>query len=187
MSGLAEHTPKYHLKVIVCGSGAVGKTSIVHRYVHDKFEHNYLLTVGIEPSNRLLEVNGRSGSELVNLLIFDVAGEKQFQTFREIFFRKAHGALMVFDLTRPETLEDLYDWKAQIDSQLGGKRIPLVLCGNKSDLEDLNKLNYADLEDKVIPDLAPIKYLETSAMSDSNIREAFKTLASEILTSSSIL
>ncbi|MFW9779196.1 MAG: Rab family GTPase [Candidatus Heimdallarchaeota archaeon] len=187
MSELAKRSPSYHLKIIVCGSGAVGKTSIIHRYVHDRFEHNYLLTVGVEPSNRLLEINGKSGPKLVNLLIYDVAGQKQFQTLRDIFFRKAHAALLVFDLTRPETLEDLYDWKEQIDNRLGEDQIPLILCGNKSDLEDSIDIDYGKLEDEIIPDLSPIKYLETSALADINIRKAFKILTSEILRRKNIL
>lgn len=174
---------KYHLKIVVCGTGAVGKTSIVRRYVEDKFEFNYLLTVGLDPSNRRIEVNGT----LVNLVIFDVAGQKRFQTLRDVFFRKANGALLVFDLTRPETLDELYEWKQQIDDKLGKDRIPAILIGNKSDLEDMIKIDYGHLEDNVIPDFSPIKYLETSAYQDENIRETFLYLTKEILKRQGIL
>lgn len=174
---------KYHLKIIVCGAGAVGKTSIVRRYIEDKFEFNYLLTVGLDPSNRIIEVDGI----LVNLVIFDVAGQKRFQTLRDVFFRKANGALLVFDLTRPETLDELYEWKMQIDKRLGKDRIPIILVGNKSDLEDMIQIDYGLLEDKIIPDFAPIKYLETSAYQDENIRETFINLTKEILKQQDIL
>lgn len=173
----ADDKAKYHLKIIVCGAGAVGKTSIVRRYVEDKFEFNYLLTVGLDPTNRRIEVDGT----LVNLVIFDVAGQKRFQTLRDIFFRKANGALLVFDLTRPETLDELYEWKEQIDNRLGKDRIPIILVGNKSDLEDIVRIDYGYLEDQVIPDFTPIKYLETSAYQDENIRETFFYLTKEIL------
>ncbi|MFX1505277.1 MAG: Rab family GTPase [Promethearchaeota archaeon] len=168
---------KYHNKIIICGAGAVGKTSIVRRYVEDKFEFNYLLTIGLEPSNRIIEVDGI----LVNLIIFDVAGQKRFQTLRDVFFRKANGALLVFDLTRPETLDELYEWKQQIDKRLGKDRIPTILVGNKSDLDDMIQVDYGILEDNVIPDFGPIKYIETSAYQDDNIRETFFTLTKEIL------
>ena len=174
---------KYHLKIIVCGSGAVGKTSIIRRYVEDKFEFNYLLTVGLDPSNRQIEVNGF----LVNLVIFDVAGQKRFQTLRDVFFRKANGALLVFDLTRPETLDDLYDLKKQIDDRLGRDRIPNILIRNKSDLEEMIRIDYGFLEDQVIPDFLPIKYLETSAYQDENIRETFSLLTKEILKKQGII
>ena len=113
---------KYHLKLIITGAGAVGKTSLVRRYVDNKFEFNYLLTVGMDPTNRLVEIDGI----LVNLVIFDVAGQERFQTLRDVFFRKANGALMVFDLTRSETLDDLYTWKEQMDSRLG-ENLPKIL------------------------------------------------------------
>ena len=178
-----EEKAKYHLKIIVCGAGAVGKTSIVRRYVEDKFEFNYLLTVGLDPSNRRIEIDGI----LINLIIFDVAGQKRFQTLRDVFFRKANGALLVFDLTRPETLDELYEWKLQIDNRLGKDRIPTILVGNKSDLEDMIQIDYGLLEDEVIPDFGPIKYLETSAYQDENIRETFSILTKEILKRQGIL
>jgi small GTP-binding protein len=172
---------KYHLKIIVCGAGAVGKTSLVRRYVEDKFEFNYLLTVGMDPSNRLIEL----GDILVNLVIYDVAGQKRFQALRNVFFRKANGAILVFDLTRSETLDELEEWKQQIDERLG--KIPLILVGNKSDLEDRIRIDYEFLEDKVIPEYNPIKYLETSAYQDQNVRETFTLLTREILKQKGIL
>ncbi|MHA1969392.1 MAG: Rab family GTPase [Candidatus Hodarchaeales archaeon] len=172
---------KYHLKIIVCGAGAVGKTSLVRRYVEDKFEFNYLLTVGMDPSNRLIEVD----DVLVNLVIFDVAGQKRFQTLREVFFRKAHGAILVFDLTRSETLDELEEWKHQIDERLG--EIPLILVGNKSDLEDQIQIDYESLEDTIIPEFKPLKYLETSAYQDKNVRETFSLITKEILSQKGII
>ena len=174
---------KYHMKIIVCGTGAVGKTSIVRRFVEDKFEFNYLLTVGMEPSNRKLEVE----DNLVNLIIFDVAGQDRFMTLRDVFFRKANGALLVFDLTRPDTLDNLYEWKEQIDERLGTDRIPIVLIGNKADLEDSIKIDYEALEDNIIPNFKPIKYLESSAYLDQNVHQGFSILAKEILKRQGIL
>ena len=178
---------KYHMKIIVCGSGAVGKTSIVRRFVEDKFEFNYLLTVGMEPSNRKIEIEDSPENHLVNLLIFDVAGQDRFMTLRDVFFRKASGALMVFDLTRPETLDDLYEWKQQIDERLGADAIPTVLIGNKSDLEDSIQLDYGALEDDAIPKFKPLEYLETSAYLDQNVHKSFSILTKEIMKRQGIL
>ena len=171
------------MKIIVCGTGAVGKTSIVRRFVEDKFDFNYLLTVGMEPSNRRLEVE----NHLVNLIIFDVAGQDRFMTLRDVFFRKANGALMVFDLTRSETLDDLYEWKKQIDDRLGADKIPTVLIGNKADLDDSIQLDYGALEDNVIPHFKPLEYLETSAYLDQNVHKAFSLLSKEIMKRQGIL
>ncbi|NHJ02583.1 MAG: GTP-binding protein [Candidatus Heimdallarchaeota archaeon] len=178
----SDRKPKYHLKLIVTGGGAVGKTSLVRRYVDDKFDFNYLLTVGMDPTNRLIEINGL----LVNLIIFDVAGQERFQTLREVFFRKAHGALLVFDLTRSDTLDELYTWKEQIDSRLG-EDLPKILVGNKCDLEEEIQIDYETLEDHVIQEFKPLKYIETSAYLDKNVREVFTDLTREILSKQGII
>ena len=99
---------KLFFKLIVCGTGGVGKTSLIRRYVENKFEENYLMTLGMDPTNTAIEVDFGNGKTVpVNLIIYDVAGQDRFQSLREVFFRGAHGALLVFDLTRPETLDEL--------------------------------------------------------------------------------
>lgn len=165
---------KFHLKLIMCGTGAVGKTSIVRRFVEGKFEHRYLMTVGMEPSNRLVDIEGNK----VNLLIYDVAGQKRFETLRELFFRGAHGGFLVFDLTRAEeTLNELQEWKDQIDQRSAD--IPLILVGNKSDIAELD----SDIdEEEIIDKLGAMIYVETSASNDTNIDKIFTELAREILT-----
>lgn len=180
---MEQRKAKYHLKIIVCGAGAVGKTSLIRRYVEDKFEFNYLITVGLDPSNRFIEIN----NTLINLIIFDVAGQKRFQSLRDVFFRKANAAILVFDLTRPDTLDELYEWKEQIDNRLGKDQIPNILIGNKSDLEDMIKVDYEALEDTVIPEFKSIKYLESSAYLDQNVREIFTLITKETLKRQGIL
>ncbi|MFW9995252.1 MAG: GTP-binding protein [Candidatus Odinarchaeota archaeon] len=171
---MSDRKPKYHLKIIVCGTGAVGKTSLIRRYVENKFNHHYLMTVGLEPSSRLIEIDDIP----VNLVLFDVAGQKRFETMRDIFFRGAHGGLLVFDLTRAEdTLNELGEWKEQIDQRCP-EGIPLVLIGNKSDVATFDR---DIIEDEVIPRMETIKYLETSALLDENVSKAFEELAREIL------
>lgn len=182
---MSSRKAKYHLKLIVCGSGAVGKTSIVRRYVEDKFEHNYLITVGMDPSNRLVEIDINGETTLINLIIFDVAGQERFQTLREVFFKGAHGALLVFDLTRPETLESLFDWKEQIEKRASG--IPLILVGNKCDLDDSITIDYRILEDEIIPKLNISEYFETSAFTDIKVRDVFKAITTSSLINQGII
>ena len=80
---MVEKKPQYHLKIIMCGAGAVGKTALVRRYVENKFDHNYLLTIGMDPSNKIIDVKDESGeTHKVSLLIYDVAVQYRFQTLR---------------------------------------------------------------------------------------------------------
>ena len=178
--------PKYHLKIIVCGTGAVGKTSTIRRFVEDRFEEKYLLTVGMEPSNHIIEIKNGDSFIPVNLIIYDVAGQRRFQTLREVFFRGAAGAVFVFDLTRPQTLDELRDWHQQVMDRVG--EIPIVLIGNKSDLENEIAINYEELEESFIPSLIGFKkYFETSALMGEKVYDAFKTLTMEILVQQNIL
>ena len=150
---MKEKKPNYFLKLIICGAGGVGKTAIVRRYVQNKFDHNYLLTVGMEPSNKIIDYkDGKS----CNLLIYDVAGQERFQTLREVFFRGANGALLVFDLTRAKTVDDLITWHRQILDRVG--QIPTFLIGNKSDLDNKREIDEKTIFEKLIPKFKPLKY-----------------------------
>jgi Ras-related protein Rab-18 len=169
-----------YFKIIVCGEGGVGKTSLIRRYVENKFEENYLITLGMDPTNTAIEVELEDNKVIpVNLILYDVAGQERFQSLREVFFRGAHGALLVFDLTRPETLEKLEKWYADVFNSAG--KIPTMLIGNKSDREDEVAIDYQVIEDVIIPKFNCLKYIETSAYLDSNVYDAFHEISKGIL------
>ncbi|MHA2105530.1 MAG: Rab family GTPase [Candidatus Hodarchaeales archaeon] len=169
----------YSLKLIVCGSGGVGKTSIVRRYVENKFSAGYLLTLGMEPSNRTINIKIDNKTYSINQQIWDVAGQKRFQFVRKLYFSGASGALLVFDLTKPNTLTELREWRAEILDRVGP--IPMLLIGNKSDLKNHISINNNDLENIFIPEYGVQKYVMTSALLDKGISEAFNFLTSHIL------
>lgn len=171
---------KLFFKLIVCGTGGVGKTSLIRRYVENKFEENYLMTLGMDPTNTVIEVDvGKDKPVPVNLIIYDVAGQDRFQSLREVFFRGAHGALLVFDLTRPETLDELEKWYTDLYDRAGP--IPTLLIGNKADLEDEINVDYQVIEDVVVPKFKVVKYVETSCYLDKNVYQSFHDLTKEIL------
>jgi small GTP-binding protein len=170
---------KLFFKIIVCGTGGVGKTSLIRRYVENKFEENYLMTLGMDPTNTAVEIDVGGKTIVVNLIIYDVAGQDRFQSLREVFFRGAHGALLVFDLTRPETLDELEKWYRDLYDRAGP--VPTILIGNKADLEDEINIDYQTIEDVVIPKFKVIKYLETSCYLDKNVYQSFHDLVHSIL------
>ena len=177
---MVEKKPQYHLKIIMCGAGAVGKTALVRRYVENKFDHNYLLTIGMDPSNKVIDIKDESGeSHKVSLLIYDVAGQERFQTLREVFFRGAHGAFLVFDLTRDRTVDALIDWHRQIMERVGP--IPIFLIGNKADLTNDIEVDKETVMQKLMPRFGAKKYFETSALKNEGVMEAFHDIGLEAI------
>ena len=134
----------------------------------------------MDPSNTSVDVNiGNGKTKNVNLIVYDVAGQDRFQSLREVFFRGAHGALLVFDLTRPETLDDLEKWYQDLYDRTGP--VPTILIGNKADLEEEINVDYQAIEDVVVPKFKVVKYLETSCYLDKNVYQAFHDLTKEIM------
>ena len=162
----------YLFKLVFLGEGAVGKTSLVGRYVYDSFEGDYLATIGTDIHVKMIQVED---DVLVKLVVWDIAGQDDFAQLRKAYYQNTSGAFFVFDTTRPETIERVDEW---IDALYGVTGpIPLVLLENKVDLETaISKKNIKKLVEKYKVDL-----IQTSAKEDTNVEEAFKKMTKEIL------
>ena len=167
-------------KICLLGSFAVGKTSLVERFVHDRFDDKYLTTIGVKISQKLLApIHPLNSSQMVqhNFLIWDIAGFDKFNAVTLNYLRGASGALAVADLTRPETLTDMRDLCDQFLSV--NSEAKLVFVGNKIDIFQghetiLNELgatarSYAT------------HYLTTSAKTAEKVENAFMDLSKSIL------
>ncbi|MCK5614294.1 GTP-binding protein, partial [Candidatus Pacearchaeota archaeon] len=113
-------------KIILAGDGAVGKTSLINRFVTGAFAGDYKATIGVAIASKSLVVKDQE----VSLQIWDIAGQTLFREFRKKFYLRAQGALLVFDLTVPKSLDNLHlSWIKDIHQITG--EIPSVLIGNK--------------------------------------------------------
>ncbi|MFW9818631.1 MAG: Rab family GTPase [Candidatus Thorarchaeota archaeon] len=164
---------RYTFKVLLLGAPAVGKTSILYKFVRDEFSQKYITTIG---TNFLAKQIKTDRKDLVKLVIWDVAGHKRFKSLRKEFYIGTNGALVIFDLTRYNTFEEIEEWISEMFDTLQ-TNIPFVLIGNKSDLiKDIGR----SFENDYAKDYAEKhgnKYIETSAKTGENIEEAFKELA----------
>ncbi|MHA1271180.1 MAG: Rab family GTPase [Candidatus Helarchaeota archaeon] len=168
----------YKLKMLLLGAAAVGKTSLIQKFIKGKFEKDYKMTIGTDIFTKDLVVNYEGEDIPVVLAIWDIAGQERFSFFRPAFYKGASGALIVFDLTRYETFNPgITDWLKELWGYTG--RIPIVILGNKNDLEKYRAVRSEDAL-KYSKKIS-CTYLETSAKTGTNVENAFQIIATEMI------
>ena len=172
----------YFLKIVLMGDGAVGKTSLRNRFMGRGFKSQHLMTIGADFSTFQQIVDGNA----ITYQIWDLAGQEHFQAVRQRFFRGAMGGLLVFDVTRPETFQNIPNWLNELFRNSGRSVVPIVLLGNKADLKRAVSQKQAIEYSRVLSEtLAPygitVPYMDTSAKTGLNVQEAFTTLARQII------
>ena len=169
---MASETMK--VKVCLVGEGAVGKTCLIRRFIHDQFDDRYISTLGAKVSKKEIAFDGPNGPISLDMTIWDIMGEKGFrELLKEAYFHGAQGVLAVCDLTRKETLDDLEGWVSAVIKVTGN--IPIAFLGNKADLADERVVSQEDLEDAAKGHDAPALF--TSAKTGENVEAAFASLA----------
>jgi small GTP-binding protein len=168
------------LKVCLLGDGAVGKTSLIRRFVEDIFNDDYLLTIGTKTSKKRLIIK-KPELDLnihLTLIIWDIMGQVSFRKLlHPTYLKGAKGAILVGDLTRRETLEHFNDWVESL--QIEGRKVPSVFVANKSDLKDKHTYGRAELESVASVHGSP--FFMTSAKTGENVEEAFQALAQMLI------
>ncbi len=166
-------------KVCLVGEQAVGKTSLVRRFVLDAFDDSYIATMGAKVLKRDIEVSDETyGNLLVNLVIWDIMGNKSFRDlFKEAFFQGAQGLIAVCDVTRKATLTELESWIEAVSKVAGD--IPIQILANKVDLVDDTEIAEDDI--KEFSDRMGSTYVMTSAKTGENVEDSFDIVARKII------
>jgi len=161
-------------KICILGDFAVGKTSLVRRFVEGRFDDRYLTTIGVKVSRRPVKLQ----QELtVNLLIWDLAGGEEYTGVQTSYIQGSSGALLVCDLTRPNTFDALEPYARRLQAVNPGSA--LILAGNKADLAEQHQI-----EDEMLSELASTlqaAWFITSAKTGNGVETAFTNLANKIL------
>lgn len=159
-------------KICMLGSFAVGKTSLVRRFVEGFFSDTYLTTVGVKIDNKAVQVNGTE----ITLVLWDLYGDDDFQKIRWAHFRGAAGYLLVADGTRRATLEKAEFLEDRARKEIGP--VPFIFLLNKNDLPDEWEI---ESEDEAQLAAKNWTVLRTSAKTGENVDEAFVQLARKIV------
>ncbi len=172
---------QYLFKVLLLGDGAVGKTSIRERYMGKGFKGSYLKTIGADFASKKLTM----GDTQITMQIFDLAGQDAYVTARKAFYKGGRAAFLVFDLQDETTLVNLRQWAKDAIEFSQGSISTFVILGNKADLVETRMVSKEravqfcrQLSAETGLDLV---YLETSAKTGQNIKEAFDLLAYTLL------
>ncbi len=164
----------YLFKILVTGEGAVGKTSLLRRYVDGFFDDSTIMTVGVEFFIKEIIFDDVHCS----LQLWDLGGQKRFRYLLENYVMGARGALLLFDLTRMPKIGDILEW-VNI-ARLHDINLPIILVGSKNDLEDLMAVDdESALHIKNAFNM--IDYIKTSAKSGHNIELPFEILARKLI------
>ncbi|MFX1322264.1 MAG: Rab family GTPase [Promethearchaeota archaeon] len=164
------------LKVIIAGEGGVGKTTMLHRYIKGKFIEGLHMTIGVEFFLKELELDG----EKVMLQIWDFGGQERFRFLLKNYARGAKGALLMFDLTRTVTLENLEQWVKICRDE--NPELPIIFLGTKLDL--FNLITIKDEFALIYKEMYNLfEFLKISSKTGQNVDLAFELLAKEIIKS----
>ncbi len=163
-------------KVCLVGEKAVGKTSLIRRFVLNMFDDRYITTIGTKVSKKEVQVIDRDRDLTVDvdMTLWDIMGEKGFrELLKDAYFYGANAVLAVADLTRKRTLEDLDDWIDGVFRVVG--RIPVLITVNKSDLSGQAQFDENDV--KQFAQAFDSKFLHTSAKTGTGVEQTFRVLA----------
>jgi len=161
---------KIFLKGVVIGDGSVGKTSLIIRHVDKAFETDYKPTLGFDISLKTITIEETEAE----LLIWDIGGQAIFKEIRESYLEGAHCALLVYDITKKESFDNLGTWLSELNKYTG--TVPFILLGNKLDLEKDRAVS-KEMGQEEAKKIGAINFYETSAKSGAAVDDAFEELA----------
>ena len=167
-AGAAGATHKY--KLVFLGEQAVGKTSIITRFMYDTFDNNYQATIGIDFLSKTMYLDDRT----VRLQLWDTAGQERFRSLIPSYIRDSSVAVVVFDVTNKTSFANCDKWIEDVRAERGGDVI-IMLVGNKTDLTDKRQVSAEEGEAKAKK--LNVLFFETSAKSNTNIKQMFRKLA----------
>jgi len=175
MSTARQAAYDYLIKLLMIGDSGVGKSCLLLRFSDDSFTTSFITTIGIDFKIKTVEIDGKR----VKLQIWDTAGQERFRTITTAYYRGAMGILLVYDITDEQSFLNIRNWIRNIE-QHASDSVQKILIGNKCDMVD-DRVITTD-RGKELADEYGIKFFETSAKTDTNVKESFISIATDIVT-----
>ena len=171
-----DKTADFNFKLILIGDSQVGKTSLISRYIHDDFDENEKRSRVVKIQHKLFTIPNTVPARMAELHVWDTLGQEKFEAIAGIFFKGTAGAFLVFDLTRRETFEKMDRWYSKVEENCE-QQIVVMLVGNKCDLPT-RAVSYEEASEYAKS--KKFSYLEVSAKTGANVKNAFTQVVTEI-------
>ncbi|NWQ86402.1 RAB17 protein, partial [Burhinus bistriatus] len=166
--------PTYMYKVVLLGSTSVGKSSLAYRYVKNDFKES-LPTVGCSFFTQMVTLEVAA----VKFEIWDTAGQEKYHSVCHLYYRGAHAALLVYDITNKETLNRAKLWLRELEKEFLPDEIVIALVGNKMDLAAEREVTTEEGEE--FARTKGLLFMETSAKSNHQVNDIFMAIAQELI------
>lgn len=176
----ADENFDYSFNIILIGDSNVGKTCVVQHFISGSYRETQRSTIGVEVTVRSLDVDGKK----VKMQVWDTAGLKRFRSINQSYYRRAHAAIIAYDLTRKSTFDSVPHWIHEMEKH-GAENLVIMLIGNKSDLSEKRDVLFEEactLAEKH----GLLAVLETSAKESRNIADVFMLMARELIARKSL-
>jgi small GTP-binding protein len=157
-------------KLVLLGERGVGKTSIVNRFVYDKYNYKYEATLGVDFLSKRVNIEKRS----VRLQVWDTAGQESFRCLIPSYIKNSHVAVIVYDITDMNSFRQTQKWVNDAKKERDNDVI-LVLVGNKADMTEMREVDRSEALDKAKEYNA--LFIETSAENGFNVNKLFEDIA----------
>ncbi|XP_076462535.1 ras-related protein Rab-23-like [Babylonia areolata] len=173
MGEMREEEVEVAVKVVVVGNGAVGKSSMIQRYCKGIFTKDYKKTIGVDFLERQIEVGG----EDVRLMLWDTAGQEEFDAITKAYYRGAQACVLAFSTVDRDSFDAIETWKRKVEDEVG--EIAMVIVQNKIDLIDDAVVQMEEAEH--LAKKLRLRFYRTSVKENLNVDEVFRYLADKYL------
>ena len=161
-------------KILLLGDSEVGKSCFLMRYSDNVFVENYITTIGLDYKLKTVKLDS---GKTIKVQLWDTAGQDKYRTIAKNYYKGSHGILLLYDITKMTSFENIREWIRDIKEEVSEKAI-IFLIGNKIDLTDNRKISKEKGEE--LAEEYKIPFFEASAKSGENVDEVFKALYKKI-------
>ncbi|KAI9280192.1 GTP-binding protein [Umbelopsis sp. AD052] len=164
----------YLFKLVLIGDSGVGKSNILSRFTTNEFNLESKSTIGVEFATKNVSIDGNT----VKCQIWDTSGQERYRAITGAYYRGAVGALLVYDITRPTSFQNVSHWLKELRDH-ADEKIVIMLVGNKLDLSETSRAVPTE-EGGALAETQGFLFMETSALDATNVDNAFATIFDEI-------